>query len=76
MISTWRPKLLSECNQFLTRSEREELYDVMTQYHYKLYRIEEDDSTAFVAVNNKPLSKEDMHKHKHFDVLAVPEDKM
>jgi FkbM family methyltransferase len=75
-ISTCRPKLLSECNQFLTRSEREELFDVMTGFNYKLYRIEEDDSTAFVAVDKRPLSKEDMHKHKHFDVLALPEYKM
>jgi FkbM family methyltransferase len=72
-ISTYRPKLLSECNQFLTKAEREELYDVMTRFNYKLYKIEEDDTTAFIAVNEKPLAKEDMMKHKHFDILAKPE---
>ena len=73
IISTCRPKLLSECNQFLTKAEREELYDVMTRFNYKLYKIEEDDTTAFIAVNEKPLAKEDMMKHKHFDILAKPE---
>ena len=73
IIETYRPKILSECNQFLTKTEREELYDVMTRFNYKLYRIEEDDTTAFIAVNDKPLTKEDMTKFKHFDVLAVPE---
>ena len=57
----------------LTKAEREELYDVMTRFNYKLYRIEEDDTTAFIAVNDKPLSREDMNRFKHFDILAKPE---
>jgi hypothetical protein len=44
----------------------------MTRFNYKLYKIEEDDSTAFIAVNESPLTKEDMMKHKHFDILARP----
>ena len=72
-ISTYRPKILSECNQFLTRAEREELYDVMTMFNYTLYKIEEDDTTAFTSVNDQPLLKTDMMKHRHFDVLAMPE---
>jgi len=72
-ISTYRPKILSECNQFLTKAEREELYDVMTMFNYTLYKIEEDDTTAFTSVNDQPLLKGDMMKHRHFDVLAVPE---
>ncbi len=71
-ISTYRPKLLSECNQFLTKAEREELYDVMTRFNYQLYKIEEDETTAFTSVNNVPLTKDDMMKHKHFDILARP----
>ncbi len=72
-ITTYRPRLLSECNQFLTKSEREELYDVMTRFQYKLYRIQEDETTAFTSVIDKPLSKDDMMKHKHFDILALPQ---
>jgi FkbM family methyltransferase len=73
-IRSYRPKILSECNQFLTRAERDELYDVMTMFHYRLFKIEEDDTTAFTSVNDQPLLKEDMMKHKHFDVLALPEN--
>ena len=72
-ISTYRPKILSECNQFLTRTEREELFDVMTRFNYKLFKIEEDETTAFTSVADTALSKDDMMKHKHFDVLAKPE---
>jgi FkbM family methyltransferase len=71
-IFTYRPKILSECNQFLTKGEREELFDVMTRFNYTLYRIEEDENTAFVSVIDKPLAKDEMIKHKHFDILAVP----
>jgi FkbM family methyltransferase len=71
-ISKFRPKILSECNQFLTKSEREELYSVISSFGYLLFRIEEDANTAFLSVDNKPLSIEDMSRHKHFDLLALP----
>lgn len=71
-ISTYRPKILSECNQFLTKAEREELFDIMTRFDYQLYKIEEDDTTAFTSVNDQPLLRGDMNKFKHFDVLAKP----
>jgi hypothetical protein len=73
IISTYRPMILSECNIFLTKHEREELYSVMCRFGYKLYKIEdaEDRASVFQAIG-KPLTMEDMHKEKHFDILAKP----
>ncbi len=41
IISTYRPMILSECNVFLTQTEREELFNVMSRFDYKLYKIED-----------------------------------
>jgi FkbM family methyltransferase len=73
IISTYRPMILSECNVFLTAKEREELFNVMSRFDYKLYKIEDADDRAsvFQAVG-KPLTMQDMHKEKHFDILAKP----
>jgi FkbM family methyltransferase len=74
-ISTYRPKILSECNIFLTKTEREELYDVMTRFNYRVFKIEDDSDrpSAFQSVATEPMSREDMSRHKHFDILAIPE---
>ncbi|HSF45333.1 MAG TPA: FkbM family methyltransferase [Chitinophagaceae bacterium] len=73
IISTYRPVILSECNVFLTKKEREELYGVMSRFGYKLYKIEdaEDRASVFQSVGSL-LTMEDMHKEKHFDILARP----
>jgi FkbM family methyltransferase len=73
IISTYRPAILSECNVFLTHKEREELFDVMSRFNYTLYKIvdAEDRASVFQGVG-KPLTREDMHKEKHFDILAKP----
>lgn len=73
IISTYRPLILSECNVFLTRTEREELFTVMSRFGYTLYKIEDADDRASVFQSvGKPLVMEDMHKEKHFDILARP----
>jgi FkbM family methyltransferase len=73
IISTYRPAILSECNVFLTHKEREELFDVMSRFNYALYKIvdAEDRPSVFQGVG-KQLTREDMHKEKHFDILAKP----
>lgn len=73
IISTYRPMILSECNIFLTKKEREELYQVMSRFGYTLYKIEDADDRASVFQSvGKPLTLEDMHREKHFDILARP----
>lgn len=73
IISTYRPMILSECNVFLTHGEREELFDVMSRFNYTLYKIVDADDRAFgFQAVGKPLTREDMHKDKHFDILARP----
>jgi hypothetical protein len=73
IISTYRPMILSECNVFLTRKEREELFKVMSRFDYKLYKIKdaEDRVSVFQAIG-EPLTKEDMYMDKNFDILARP----
>jgi FkbM family methyltransferase len=73
IISTYRPVILSECNVFLTRKERVELYAVMSRFGYKLYKIEdaEDRASVFQSVGDL-ITMEDMHREKHFDILARP----
>ncbi len=73
IISTYRPSILSECNVFLTHNEREELFDVMSRFNYTLHKIvdADDRSSVFQGVG-KALTREDMHKEKHFDILARP----
>jgi FkbM family methyltransferase len=73
IISTYRPMILSECNVFLTKNEREELFHVMSRFDYKLYKIEDaDDRASVFQAIGKPLTMEDMHREKHFDILAKP----
>ncbi len=70
----FHPFILSECNHYLVKAEREELFDVMSAGGNTLYQIGLDQSRAsdFRSVNKQPLKKSDMMKHDHFDILAVP----
>ena len=77
IIHDFHPYILSECNQYLVKAEREELFDVMSAGGSTLYQIGLDQSRAsdFRSVNKQPLKKSDMMKHDHFDILAVPAER-
>jgi hypothetical protein len=74
IINEFHPFLLSECNHYLVKAEREELFDVMSMGGNTLFQIGMDQTRAsdFRYVKKQPLKKSDMMKHKHFDLLAVP----
>jgi FkbM family methyltransferase len=74
LIAEFKPFILSECNLYLVKAEREELFDVMSAGGNTLYQIGLDQTRAsdFRSVNKEPLKKSDMMKHNHFDILAVP----
>jgi FkbM family methyltransferase len=74
IIHDYHPFILSECNHYLVKAERDELFDVMSAGGNTLYQIGLDQSRAsdFRSVNKQPLKKSDMMKHHHFDILAVP----
>ena len=77
IINDFHPFILSECNHYLVKAEREELFDVMSAGGNTLYQIGLDQSRAsdFRSVNKQPLKKSDMMKHEHFDMLAVPAER-
>jgi FkbM family methyltransferase len=74
IIHEFHPFILSECNHYLVKSEREELFDVMSIGDNTLYQIGLDQTrpSDFRSVQKHPLKKSDMMKHDHFDILAVP----
>ena len=74
IIREFHPFLLSECNHYLVKAEREALFDIMSNGGNILYQIGLDQSRAsdFRSVQKHPLKKSDMMKHDHFDILAVP----
>jgi FkbM family methyltransferase len=77
IIHDFHPFILSECNQYLVKAEREELFDVMSAGGNTLYQIGLDQSRAsdFRSVNKEPLKRSDMMKHEHYDILAVPSER-
>lgn len=68
LIEDYRPAIMAECYKRLNQQEREELYDVITQFNYRLYFLE-----GFEADSNKiELKREDMMQREHFEMLALP----
>jgi FkbM family methyltransferase len=68
IISKYKPNIMVECYTKLNKSEREELFDLVTQFNYSAYRIENFEANA-VPIK---LSKPNMIDKKHFEILATP----
>lgn len=60
---------MAECYRKLTREERDELYDVIAGYGYKLYYLENFEADG----EKREINKSDMMAHKHFEILAIYE---
>ncbi len=72
ILSNYRPNLMVECYKRLNGAERSELYNVITQYGYQLFRLENfEESGARI-----PMEKENMADEKHFEMLAIHPDKV
>ena len=68
LLKTYKPVVLSECNKYLTESERFELFHVLHDIGYKLAMTEN-----FETIKTVPIQKqEDMLLWKHFDFVAFP----
>lgn len=74
IIQEFHPFILSECNHYLVKAEREELFDVMSAGGNTLYQIVHDQGRAsdFRSVDVRPMKKSDMMIEAHFDFVAVP----
>ncbi|MGB3851210.1 MAG: FkbM family methyltransferase [Tunicatimonas sp.] len=67
VLKRHRPNLMVECYKRLSNSERSELYDVITQYGYELFRLENFEATG----DRVRVSKDNMNDEKHFEMLAL-----
>lgn len=67
ILKKYKPNLLVECYKGLTEDERYELFDILDQYKYTLFRIEKFAKGA----KRKRLTRNDMLKEKHFEILGV-----
>ncbi|MEJ7646051.1 MAG: FkbM family methyltransferase [Chryseolinea sp.] len=71
ILTSLKPTVLAECFRKLTKEERSELYHVLSDSGYQLYRF--DDFTT--AAKFTPIQESDMNNWKHFDILAVHRDR-
>ena len=56
-----------ECYKKLSFTEREELFDILEELDYKLYRLHD-----FESLNDlKSIDRKEMHLTKHFEILAL-----
>ncbi len=65
-----RPVLMVECYKRLNSSEREELFDILEKHQYTLYMLPNFNSLEKLS----RLERIDMHKVKHFEILALHQD--
>lgn len=69
LIEKYRPAIMAECYKRLNQQEREELFDVITQFNYQLFYID-----GFEAGGQQvALQRGDMMQREHFEMLALPQ---
>jgi FkbM family methyltransferase len=68
ILKLYKPVILSECNKYLNKEERAELFGVLHELGYKLKKTDNFESTEFHAIHNA----DDMLLWKHFDFIAIP----
>jgi len=66
-IRKYKPTLLVECYKRLNVEERNELFDVISNLGYDLYRHE-----GFEKMEHTKIARNDMMMHPHFDMIAIP----
>jgi FkbM family methyltransferase len=72
ILKTYKPNLMIECYKKLTSEERAELFDVVDHAGYQLFYLENfEDNGKKVAI-----SKEQMNDQKHFEMLAIHQDRL
>jgi FkbM family methyltransferase len=68
LLSETKPYIISECNKYLNAEERSELFHVIADLGYTLYKlntINEDQETTLIA------NASDMMNWSHFDLVAI-----
>ena len=72
ILKQYKPNLMIECYKRLDQNEREELFDVVDNFGYNLYYLENFEETG----NKVLLEKKNMMDKKHFEMLAIHRDRL
>jgi FkbM family methyltransferase len=68
IITTYKPTIMAECYKKLTAEERLELFDVINNYGYELFYLENFEESA----KRVKIERSNMNDRKHFEILALP----
>lgn len=72
ILKQYKPNLMIECYKRLDQNERDELFDVVDNFGYNLYYLENFEETG----NKVLLEKKNMMDKKHFEMLAIHRDRL
>ncbi|WP_276368571.1 FkbM family methyltransferase [Chryseolinea sp. H1M3-3] len=72
ILKQYKPNLMVECYKRLDENERHELYDIIHDHGYNLYYLENFEETG----NKILVEKKNMTDRKHFEMLAIHQDRL
>jgi len=72
LLETNKPTVIAECFGKLTKQERNELYDLLHARGYIIHHFDDWDVSTEII----PIDREDMMRWKHFDILAIHQDRI
>jgi FkbM family methyltransferase len=67
ILNDYKPALMVECFKKLNQKERDELYDVLDNFNYDLFYLEDFE----VKSKLKKIEKSNMNDEKHFEILGL-----
>lgn len=72
ILRDFKPALMVECYKRLVLQERFELFDLLTQFDYSMFYLENFDLTDKLT----PILRKSMNDRKHFEILALHNSKL
>ncbi|MBS3770537.1 MAG: FkbM family methyltransferase [Bacteroidales bacterium] len=72
ILKDYKPNLMVECYKRLTTKERYELFDILNEYNYTVFYLENFE----IDGSKIKIERENMTDKKHFEMLAIHEAKI
>ncbi|PHR48786.1 MAG: hypothetical protein COA32_04760 [Fluviicola sp.] len=72
ILNNFHPALMVECYKKLIQSERDELFDVLDDYGYDLFHLDDFEAKSEL----KQIHKSNMNDEKHFEILGLHRSKL
>ena len=72
ILNEYKPALMVECFKKLNQNERDELFDVLNQFHYDLFYLDDFE----VKSELRKIEKVNMNDEKHFEILGLHRDRL